>query len=449
MLSKRTGGSSVTDFFKIRPQRKSHMKSYIFLQSMRSHYIKPITLVTLLVILFLANLSMAANVTYTYDNLNRLIKVDYGNGKTEEFAYDAAGNRLSQNIVTETVSTPTTPSGLATGSIGTSYSYATGGSTSSLTHTVEYQFDWKGDGTDLSSWGSATQSKTWTSTGTYAVKARARCVTHNTIVSAWSGGFSVTITAAETVSTPTTPSGPATGSIGTSYSYATGGSASSLTHAVEYQFDWKGDGTDLSSWGSATQSKTWTSTGTYAVKARARCVTHNTIVSAWSGGFSVTITAAETVSTPTTPSGPATGSIGTSYSYTTGGSTSSLGHNDVDENWTDGWWNPSESGWGVNVIDQNDVLFIVLYLYGQDGKPVWYSVSAFPSGTNPSGYHIYQGDLYYTTGPWFGGPYNPQNVTYQKVGTLTFSPSTPDDAQLSYSVNGTNVSKRVGRFIFH
>jgi len=120
-----------------------------------------------------------------------------------------------------------------------------------------------------------------------------------------------------------------------------------------------------------------------------------------------------------------------------------------NKDWTDGWWNPSESGWGVSVLDQNDVFFNVLYLYDQDGKPVWYSVSAFPIGTNSSGYSIYQGDLYYTTGPEFGGPYNPQNVTYQKVGTLTFSPSTTDDAQLSYSVNGTNVSKQVERFIFH
>jgi hypothetical protein len=74
---------------------------------------------------------------------------------------------------------------------------------------------------------------------------------------------SIEITVAETVSTPTTPRGSTTGSIGTSYSYTTGGSTSSLGHSVQYQFDWKGDGSDLSSWGSATQSKTWTSAGTY------------------------------------------------------------------------------------------------------------------------------------------------------------------------------------------
>lgn len=40
-------------------------------------------------------LSHAATITYTYDNLNRLTKVDYGNGVTEQYTYDAAGNRLT------------------------------------------------------------------------------------------------------------------------------------------------------------------------------------------------------------------------------------------------------------------------------------------------------------------------------------------------------------------
>jgi hypothetical protein len=117
--------------------------------------------------------------------------------------------------------------------------------------------------------------------------------------------------------------------------------------------------------------------------------------------------------------------------------------------WTDMWWNPSESGWGVNIADQNGVLFILLYLYGQDGNPRWYSGAVFQTSINSFGYSIYQGDLISTTGPWFDDPFNPQAVNRQKVGTLTFSPSTPDSAQLSYSVNGINVSKQIERFIFH
>ncbi len=77
--------------------------------------------------------------------------------------------------------------------MGTSYSYTTGGSTLSYGHTVEYQFDWKGDGTDLSSWGSATRSKIWTAVGTYNVRARARCTIDTSVISGWSGSLEVAI----------------------------------------------------------------------------------------------------------------------------------------------------------------------------------------------------------------------------------------------------------------
>ena len=94
----------------------------------------------------------------------------------------------------------------------------------------------------------------------------------------------------ETVSAPSVLIGPNAGITGDSYVYSTGGSYSSLDHAVEYQFDWTGDGvTDLSSWGSAVQSKTWTVAGSYNVKARARCVTDTNVISSWSNPIIVNI----------------------------------------------------------------------------------------------------------------------------------------------------------------
>ena len=86
----------------------------------------------------------------------------------------------------------------------------------------------------------------------------------------------------ETVSAPTTPTGPSNGITGTSYAYSTGGSFSNLGHSVEYQFDWKGDGSDLSPWGSTDQSKAWAFPGVYAVRVRARCATHTSVFSSWS-----------------------------------------------------------------------------------------------------------------------------------------------------------------------
>ena len=37
-------------------------------------------------------------------------------------------------------------------------------------------------------------------------------------------------------------------------------------------------------------------------------------------------------------------------------------------NFQDLWWNPSESGWGVNVAHQGDILFATLFTYDENGN---------------------------------------------------------------------------------
>jgi len=91
------------------------------------------------------------------------------------------------------------------------------------------------------------------------------------------------------ISVPAIPSGPTSGMAGTSYSYSTGDSVSALGNPVEYQFDWKGDGSNLSAYGPATQSNAWTVGGTYGVRARARDTVNTSAVSDWSSGLAVTI----------------------------------------------------------------------------------------------------------------------------------------------------------------
>jgi hypothetical protein len=95
---------------------------------------------------------------------------------------------------TETISSPSTPSGPSTGSTGSSYTYSSGGSTSNLGHSVQYQFDW-GDGS-TSGWlgvGTTNSSHIWAVAGTYAVKVQARCSTHNSAISNFSSAISVNI----------------------------------------------------------------------------------------------------------------------------------------------------------------------------------------------------------------------------------------------------------------
>ncbi|MCR4440414.1 MAG: cohesin domain-containing protein [bacterium] len=113
------------------------------------------------------------------------------NDKSKELfkaiCWETAGN------ISHTVSTPNTPSGPSTGTVNQSLSFSTGGSTCNQGHSVQYRFYW-GNGV-YSSWGSSSQSYAYSSPGTYTVKAQARCSSDNSVVSSWSGGKSVRISA--------------------------------------------------------------------------------------------------------------------------------------------------------------------------------------------------------------------------------------------------------------
>ena len=114
-------------------------------------------------------------------------------------------------------------------------------------------------------------------------------------------------------------------------------------------------------------------------------------------------------------------------------------------NFSDQWWIEAESGWGASVLQQADILFIDLFVYGADNKPTWFTAAAFLQRDSPTGHVLFTGDLYSTTGPYFGGSFNPSAVGYAKVGTLTFDADTVNTAKLTYAVNGIPVVKNVTR----
>jgi hypothetical protein len=112
-------------------------------------------------------------------------------------------------------------------------------------------------------------------------------------------------------------------------------------------------------------------------------------------------------------------------------------------NFSDQWWNPDESGWGASMLQQADVLFVDLFVYGADGRPTWFTAAAYFQPQ--SGRVLFSGDLYVTSGPWFGAFFNPAAVFARKVGTLQFEASSTDFATLTYSVDGVVVSKQIER----
>ena len=112
----------------------------------------------------------------------------------------------------------------------------------------------------------------------------------------------------------------------------------------------------------------------------------------------------------------------------------------TDTDLTDLWWDPAESGWGLQMVRTGTFTYVTIYVYGPDGKPAW-----FGGGLNPSGYDVFSGNLYAATGPWFGGAFDPAAVNVRQVGTMTFALTGTSTGQFSYTVDGVAVSKSVQR----
>lgn len=116
--------------------------------------------------------------------------------------------------------------------------------------------------------------------------------------------------------------------------------------------------------------------------------------------------------------------------------------------WTALWWNPAESGWGVSITEQGKVIVLAFLVYGADRSPHWFEAAAYPGSPPETGYPVWTGDVYESTGPFYGGPFNPATVTTRKVGTVTFSPASPGTATLKYSIDGVVVTKPIERQTF-
>lgn len=190
--------------------------------------------------------------------------------------------------------TPSVPSGPGSGYGGTSYSYSTS-STDPDGDDIKYTFDW-GDGTSsettlVGSGMSTSASHSWKRIGTYYVRARA--VDSKGTSSGWSSSLIVRISSTGLNNPPikpSKPSGPSVGHTGILYRYRTYATDPNGDELI-YIIDW-GDGS--SSEAGPTRAgrsievgHSWTSPGTYTIRAEARDDKGGS--SGWSASAVVTI----------------------------------------------------------------------------------------------------------------------------------------------------------------
>lgn len=112
----------------------------------------------------------------------------------------------------------------------------------------------------------------------------------------------------------------------------------------------------------------------------------------------------------------------------------------------DMWWNPAESGWGLNLTQQGDTIFAIWFVYDATKRGTW-----FVSTCNLVDDRSCEGELYVTNGPAYvyTGVFDPKGVTETQVGSASFTFTDANHGTLKYSASGASVTKNISRFTYN
>jgi hypothetical protein len=120
------------------------------------------------------------------------------------------------------------------------------------------------------------------------------------------------------------------------------------------------------------------------------------------------------------------------------------------DNFQDLWWNPADSGWGVNIAHQGDTLFATYYTYDANGRGTWYVMSnegRYNAGSDVTGF---EGPMLQATGPAFDSPaWSASKVALTEVGRAKFLFDSRGPSQFVMQVGGVQQpAKPIARMAF-
>ena len=117
-------------------------------------------------------------------------------------------------------------------------------------------------------------------------------------------------------------------------------------------------------------------------------------------------------------------------------------------NFTDLWWRSpagSESGWGINLIQQDNIIFLSWFTYDANGKGMWVYGSSLARTTG----NTFTGDLARNTGNAFSAsPWDTSSVHGTAVGTATVTFTDANNGTFAYTLDGVSQTKPITRFAF-
>ena len=119
------------------------------------------------------------------------------------------------------------------------------------------------------------------------------------------------------------------------------------------------------------------------------------------------------------------------------------------EGYSDLWWNPNESGWGMGITQQGNLMFITWFVYDKPRNPVWYVASRCEVVGSGDGC---TGRLYRVSGPLgpnrTDGSFDRGRVVVEDVGTIRVGFSDANNGQIDYVLHGVAGRKSITRQLF-
>jgi hypothetical protein len=112
------------------------------------------------------------------------------------------------------------------------------------------------------------------------------------------------------------------------------------------------------------------------------------------------------------------------------------------------WWSSpagSESGWGLSLDHQGDVIFAVWFTYDSDGKATWFTV---PGARYTTTVGTYAGPVYRNSGPPWHAPRDNAAVKGTQVGEATLAFSSETFGRFDYTIDGKSGTKYITRQVF-
>ena len=117
--------------------------------------------------------------------------------------------------------------------------------------------------------------------------------------------------------------------------------------------------------------------------------------------------------------------------------------------YTDLWWNPNESGWGLGITQQGNLMFLTWFVYDRPGNPVWYVASRCEVVATGDGC---TGRLYRVSGHpgpnLTNGSFDRARVQVEDVGEIRAGFSDSNNGVIDYVLHGVAGRKNITRQLF-